>query len=266
MTGGTPRALVGSIIAHFYRSVCSLSARQNKTCGIEGLNKIQFQILNLTANRLSSTKVNTEANNCELTQLIILDVSSNLIETIRKDDLSAFPNLRQLSATDNDLIEIHQDVFTKAPTLQHLDLENNELTEVAPLPEGLLHLNLARNRLSIIPAAIANLNKLISVNLSLNSIDANTPFSLLSESLESVDLSNNKLDSIPIKIIQQSLNSLLYLYLGGNQIAVLQPSQLQNLTRLQKVSSFKHLLCQSNLFKMGNMLFEQTVLFWEWEP
>uniref|UniRef100_A0AC34R5G5 TIR domain-containing protein n=1 Tax=Panagrolaimus sp. JU765 TaxID=591449 RepID=A0AC34R5G5_9BILA len=195
----------------------------------------KLQILNLTANRLSSARINTDENKCQLPQLIIFDVSANLIESIEANDLTAFPDLRQLSAKDNELLEMDQNAFKFVPTLQHLDLENNQLSELVPFPDGLLHLNLARNRLTMIPVAVANLDKLISLNLSANSIDMNTPFSLLSTSLETVDLSHNKFDAVPLKVVQQSLSSILYLHLDGNQIAVLQPRQFQNLTRLQKL-------------------------------
>uniref|UniRef100_A0A914YXR2 Uncharacterized protein n=1 Tax=Panagrolaimus superbus TaxID=310955 RepID=A0A914YXR2_9BILA len=169
-----------------------------------------------------------------MSQLIILDLSGNVIESIRADDLTAYPSLRQFIAVGNGISDIHEDAFKSLSTLQHLDFEDNELKEMIVLPESVLHLNLARNKLANIPASVANLKKLVYANFSHNKIDSNTPFSLQTESLETLDLSSNNLDTVPMKIIQSSYSNILFLHLSNNQIAVLQPSQFQNLTKLSK--------------------------------
>jgi Leucine-rich repeat (LRR) protein len=194
-----------------------------------------LKILNLTTNNLSSTKLEQSQEKCELNQLIILDLSGNVIESIGPNDLTRYPFLRQFFLIGNAISDIHEDAFKSLPSLQHLDFEDNELKEVIVLPESLLHLNLARNKLANIPASVANLRKLVYANFSNNKIDSNTPFSLQSETLETFDLSYNNLDSVPLKIIQSSYSSLLSLHLSNNQIAVLQPSQFQNLTKLSKL-------------------------------
>lgn len=166
---------------------------------------------------------------------MILDLSGNVIESISADHLAAYPSLRQLFLVGNGLSEIDDDAFKPLKGLQHLDFEDNELTGIVLLPETLLHLNLARNKLANIPGPVANLNKLVFANFSRNRIDSNTPFSLQSESLETIDLSYNNFDTVPLKIIQSSYSSIQSLHLSNNQIAVLQPSQFQNLTKLSKV-------------------------------
>uniref|UniRef100_A0A7E4VPJ6 TIR domain-containing protein n=1 Tax=Panagrellus redivivus TaxID=6233 RepID=A0A7E4VPJ6_PANRE len=190
-----------------------------------------LQILNLTGNALTRARLGA----CPLKQLLILDLSNNAIKAFAADDLNAYPALRQLTADGNHLSELHPDAFRLVGVLQRLDLERNDLAQIVELPAGLLHLNLAHNKLTMIPAAVAKLNRLVSLNLKGNSIKDDTPFSLTAESLETLDLSDNKLTAVPLKVFQLSQGSLLYLYLSGNQIAVLQPNGLSNLTRLQKL-------------------------------
>lgn len=105
------------------------------------------------------------------------------------------------------------------------------------LSESVIDLNAACNRLSIIPATVANLPNLISLNLSSNSIDASTPFPLSRSEIEVLDLSYNRFESIPTSLIDNCSPTLTHLNLCFNRIEQIPPNAFSNFTRLQTVSA-----------------------------
>lgn len=116
-----------------------------------------------------------------------------------------------------------------------MDLSNNQLRELPPLPESLLNLNLGNNQLALIPACVANLMSLTTLNVSGNRLDSSTPFSLLSGRLESLDLSNNLLDRIPIAIFKESRETIEHLDLSTNNITQVPSFLFQNFSLLTTV-------------------------------
>lgn len=104
------------------------------------------------------------------------------------------------------------------------------------ISDNLLHINLAKNQLNIIPATIANLPSLVSLNLSENFIDSSTPFSLLSAAIEMLDLSRNHLTHIPQRLAKESIETIVALNLAENNLAEIELFSFQNFTHLQEVS------------------------------
>lgn len=101
--------------------------------------------------------------------------------------------------------------------------------------DSLLHINLAQNKLTTIPATVANLLSLISLNISENLIDSKTPFSLLSNSIETIDLSKNQFTEIPLRLVRESMDTILKLNLASNAIDQIKPFELQNFSHIKEV-------------------------------
>lgn len=76
---------------------------------------------------------------------------------------------------------------------------------------------------------------LISLNISENLIDSKTPFSLLSNSIEIIDLSKNRFTEIPLRLIRESMNTILNLNLANNDITEIKPFELQNFSQIKEV-------------------------------
>ncbi|CAD5205815.1 unnamed protein product [Bursaphelenchus okinawaensis] len=196
-------------------------------CGLKNL-----QILSVSGNKLSDIKLGLD-DDCPLEHLILLDVSKNQIRQIDSKDLIAFPVIRQLSAVQNGLDEIAADAFSFTKLLQHLDLEGNLIKTLPVLPESLLYLNLADNRLETIPVTVANLENLVSLNLSHNEIDMKTPFLLFSQVIEILDFSYNRFTTLPTPIFDRSVDTLKTLVLSGNELNSLEIGAFGNYSRLQ---------------------------------
>lgn len=96
------------------------------------------------------------------------------------------------------------------------------------------------NRLAIIPSTIANLPNLLFLNVSGNAIDVNTPFPIISSTLQTVDLSRNQFEFIPENLFINSAQQLQHLLLGFNRITQLESLFFQNYSNLQTVSSMFH--------------------------
>lgn len=76
---------------------------------------------------------------------------------------------------------------------------------------------------------------LISLNISENLIDSKTPFLLLSNSIEIIDLSKNRFTEIPLRLIRESMNTILNLNLANNDITEIKPFELQNFSQIKEV-------------------------------
>uniref|UniRef100_A0A158PNA5 TIR domain-containing protein n=1 Tax=Anisakis simplex TaxID=6269 RepID=A0A158PNA5_ANISI len=191
-----------------------------------------LQVINVSSNWLHSANIGISSE-CSVGQLLILDLSNNRIQSIGSTDLSALAAIRQLSLANNQIEHIDREAFHANTLLQHLDIESNRIQEMPLVPESVIDLNAANNRLSIISNTMANLPNLISLNLSVNSIDASTPFPIAASGLEILDLSFNRFENIPISLIDNSAPSLTHLNMRSNRIEQIPPNTFDNFTRLQ---------------------------------
>lgn len=149
-----------------------------------------FQVLNISSNWISNLLLDSS---CVANQLIIVDFSHNRLEGLGAE-LHVLPSVRQLSLSNNRIKSIEKEALLKCPLLQQLELNNNFLEDVENLPgtmrflcgfffipifppvvETLIHINLASNRLKVIPQSVAGLQHLVSFNVSDNSIDESSP-------------------------------------------------------------------------------------------
>lgn len=196
-----------------------------------------LQLLNLSRNWLAEAALGYNKDDCAPgVDLVMLDLSRNRINVLRRSDLKALGMVRVVSLAENRLETIDNGVFDDAINVQELDLQRNKLREIRHLPAKLLGLNLAQNQLTIVPKALAAQQHLVSLNLSANRIDSNTPFLLNSRQLEHLDLSNNAFQKVPSGLIQNATN-LLSLRLDNNQIDALDDSAFARLTNLDQLTA-----------------------------
>ncbi|VDL74309.1 unnamed protein product [Nippostrongylus brasiliensis] len=194
-----------------------------------------LQVLNVSSNWISSLPFTDPS--CVANQLIIVDFSRNRLEKLGAE-LHVLPSVRQLSLLDNRLSQIEPEALLKCPLLQQLELNGNFIEDVENLPETLIHINLASNRLSVIPPSVAALKHLVSLNVSHNTIDEASPMVCVSKVLEFLDLSANRIKTFPSRLFPNSTTTMVHLHLANNAIADLKPFELMNFTRLQTVSDF----------------------------
>uniref|UniRef100_A0A0R3RJH9 LRRCT domain-containing protein n=1 Tax=Elaeophora elaphi TaxID=1147741 RepID=A0A0R3RJH9_9BILA len=184
-----------------------------------------------SADSTSTVKCNNKAE-----QLIIFDLSYNQIRSIGDNDFIQLVAIRQLLLANNQISLINRNALKACALLQQLHVGNNSIEELPVMPETLIHLDVAWNRLSIIPSTIANLPNLLFLNLSGNAIDANTPFAVVSSTLQTVDLSRNRLEFIPENLFANSAQQLQHFLLSYNRITQLEPLFFQNYSNLLMVS------------------------------
>lgn len=86
----------------------------------------RIQKIHLQNNSIREIKFTSDLSESEA-QLIYLDLSDNLISSIREYDLVKLPNLLQFKIRSNRLENIHENAFSFITKLQLLDLSSNFL-------------------------------------------------------------------------------------------------------------------------------------------
>ncbi|MCP9264195.1 Leucine-rich repeats and immunoglobulin-like domains protein 1 [Dirofilaria immitis] len=222
-----------------------------KDCNLEALpdsllcDSPYIQVINISHNLLRSARLTANVNvnidnsdgslfkcNNKAEQLIIFDLSYNRIRSIGDNDLIQLVAIRQLLLANNQINVINRNALKACALLQQLHIGNNSIEELPVMPETLIHLDVAWNRLSIIPATIANLPNLLFLNLSGNAIDANTPFSVISSTLRTADLSRNRFEFIPENLFAGSSQQLQHFLFSYNRITQLESLFFQNYSNL----------------------------------
>nr|XP_050859212.1 protein artichoke isoform X1 [Vespula vulgaris] len=181
---------------------------------------INLYELNLRGNRLTSfigEYFNTG------TGLQILDLSNNRLSQLSPTAFVIHPRLRSLDLSYNDFVHFPSDFIKSLQFLERLDLSRNELRNVDEFSFSqigrLYTLNLSGNKIeSVEELAFHNSTQLQILDLSnnvLETLSERTMEGLLR--LEHLDLQNNKLASLPETIFDQSrIRSVESIDLSGN--------------------------------------------------
>ncbi|XP_073237868.1 uncharacterized protein [Porites lutea] len=143
-----------------------------------------------------------------------LDLSSNNIQNLQKDDFARLKNLRQLILSSNAIGLLPESVFASLENLEELDFAHNALTTIPGRVFSnmtyLFGLYLWHNRINV-------LSKEAFINLSY---------------LHLLYLSSNALTSLPEGVFA-SLERLAMLYLSSNALRVIPEGMFANLSNLQ---------------------------------
>ncbi|NXG93897.1 LRC19 protein, partial [Stercorarius parasiticus] len=120
---------LSDIPTDLFQNVTELSLKNNKITLKDSDRKILRSFINLTELYLNENMITVLHKNsfCNLTELVILDISNNHISTVHK---AAFAGLNQLSVLNlsyNLITQLDSDVFTSLKSLTVLNLQNNLL-------------------------------------------------------------------------------------------------------------------------------------------
>ncbi|XP_052898568.1 uncharacterized protein LOC128305242 [Anopheles moucheti] len=198
---------------------------------------VRWRNSNVTEQQVALTFARDER---KFSNLLILDLSANLLSTIRRDHFSRLERLKLLQLSANQLHNLPSDIFNDLSSLVELDLHGNRLGEL-PLhlfrPLGKLRvLNLANNTIHDLPRnSFAGLGNLTELHLAHNRLYV-VPFQVFKElrSLEVLDLSSNMLVSFLDNFFLLN-KQLRVLRLNGNIIEKISKNALYGLRRLQSL-------------------------------
>ncbi|CAK9794641.1 chp [Anthophora quadrimaculata] len=188
--------------------------------------------LNLRGNKLSSF---TGEHFDTGTGLEVLDLSGNRIDQLSPTAFAIHPRLRELDISDNRFVYFPSEYLGPLQFLEWLDLSGNRLKRVSEFAFSQLGrlrtLNLAANRIeSVDELAFHNSTQLQLLDLSRNKIEGfseRTMEGLLR--LEHLDLQDNRLSSLPETIFEPSrVRSVESIDLSGNRLNEIPMKSLQS--------------------------------------
>lgn len=212
----------------------------NLFCGLENL-----KILNLTSCDLDDARNiglgTIETTRC-LPELLVLDLSQNILKSIPDGIFSSLVNLKILYLNNNQLSELYPYAFSGLSRLQSLDLSNNRISH---LPEqifqqssDILELYLQNNSLSsLTPRAFQGLRQLVGLNLSYNSLENVISSETLADlsRLLVLDLNHNRFQAVT-ETNFKLMRSLQILYLSYNAIHNISDNSFSSLRNLHTLT------------------------------
>ncbi|NXY68533.1 LRC19 protein, partial [Glareola pratincola] len=139
---------LSDIPTDLFQNVTKLTLKNNKITLKDSDKEILRSFINLTEFYLNENIITVLHNNsfCNLTKLVILDISNNHISTVHK---AAFAGLNQLSVLNlsyNMITQLDSDIFTSLKSLTVLNLQNNLLKSFQiKSPFTLIEISLAGN-------------------------------------------------------------------------------------------------------------------------
>ncbi|CAH1784292.1 unnamed protein product [Owenia fusiformis] len=201
-----------------------------------------------------------------------LDVSQNKLTEFPGELLRFMPHLQSLDLHDNKLHLFPTEIFS-CNKLCTLDLSHNEITDSSDIPDtslfslktfymahnqlssfpqwvssslpGLEQLNLASNKIQVLPSKPLLLRRLLSLNLSYNYIKC-IPDDFLKElnMLGTLTMAHNELDGLPPEETARLLTRLATVNLSNNQLGEKEPQFIPRF--LMQLNSLKCLDLSSN--------------------
>ncbi|KAJ1977473.1 cysteinyl-tRNA synthetase, partial [Dimargaris verticillata] len=172
-----------------------------------------------------------------LTNLMLLDLSGNLLRDLDNAHLEDLPNLQDLLVRNNRLERL-SDSFAYCQTLRRLTLSNNnfsEFPEVICRIRTLTEVDLSFNFISMVPNSVGDLTRLRNVSFLCNRLTGALPTSLQNmQLLERLDIRRNNIQDINVL---SKLPRLKELYCDHNALSTLH-GNFQALTDLSLAKSY----------------------------
>jgi Leucine-rich repeat (LRR) protein len=202
---------------------------------------IRLRELNLSNNRIESVEELAFHNS---TQLQRLDLSNNRLEYLSERMMEGVLRMEELNLMNNRLSSLPEKIFdmSRIRSLEKIDLSGNLFVEI-PIRTlqnqvtNLMHLNIARNRLSEIFTQDI-INSVKSLDISENSLGENTIYRILSEAkvLRYLNIATCGVH----KITKLEAPFLRYLNLSNNALKHIESSALERTTMLEDLDVSKN--------------------------
>lgn len=199
----------------------------------------RLKYLNMSHNSLDGLQFFTIF--AQMTNLEVLDVSSNQIQEIPSLQLFKMNNLRHLNVSSNFITEIPEKSFSGLFSLKQLQLDNNKILSVHPNAFiqlfALEYLDLSGNKLKSLDSNLltipsANLRRLFLQNNELEALSES--LFLNTRKLVQLNLADNKIKAIPEFAFREMIN-LRVLHLEHNLIDQFSLRQLHQNRQLRVV-------------------------------
>ncbi|XP_066601621.1 insulin-like growth factor-binding protein complex acid labile subunit [Prorops nasuta] len=243
---------------------CSLASLNISWLGLE-----RMRALNLSCNDLASLSDAQVDSMINLTRLMNLDFSQNLLTDISANSFRTLAGLTRLTLKRNAIATVHEDAFHGLDQLESLDLSDNRLSD---LPDSALtslyslqKLDLSGNQLQVLGARLfESLDRLRELDVSRNGLARAAPGALqplpglsvlrLAENplkerdvslllgtgrkLETVDASHTGLARVPAALTR----SVRTLRLAGNKLTIIRGGDLDSYPLLRTLDISDNLL------------------------
>uniref|UniRef100_A0A5F4WEK9 Biglycan n=1 Tax=Callithrix jacchus TaxID=9483 RepID=A0A5F4WEK9_CALJA len=186
----------------------------------------------------------------------LLDLQSNHISELRKDDFKGLQHLYALVLVNNKISKIHEKAFSPLRRLQKLYISKNQLVEIPPnLPSSLVELRIHDNRIRKVPKGVfSGLRNMNCIEMGGNPLENSgfEPGAFDGLKLNYLRISEAKLTGIP-KDLPETLNEL---HLDHNKI---QAIELEDLLRYSKLYRLGLGHNQIRMIENGSLSFLPTL-------
>ncbi|WYZ34973.1 hypothetical protein EsH8_I_001249 [Colletotrichum jinshuiense] len=199
-----------------------------------GLGRIQkFNHVDLSGRNLITIPISLYS---KASEIISLNLSRNLSLDLPRDFIQSCQNLRDIKFNNNEARRLPPSLG-KAAKLTYLDVSNNRLEQLdhAELHglQGILKLNIANNRLKALPQYFGAYKALRNLNISSNFLDKFPLFLCDVESLVELDLSFNSVSNLPDEI--GKLRNLEKFVITNNRLSNALPESFRQLSGLREL-------------------------------
>lgn len=215
------------------------------------LQTFNSSLASLRLDSLGDVKVRALIRNvCLISSLRFLGLQWNNITSISKDEMQFCTQLTELDLSSNRLSSVPA-IISSLPGLRLLDLAFNKIKNISRVDFAnltqLRTLQIFGNEISLIEDfAFKDLKSLATLMIGSNRLFLNEYFKKDLHKLESLDLSNNKLDSVRRGDFE-SLKSLKNLSLPDNKISFIEPGAFNGLTNLTLLNLQSNKLSRSSI-------------------
>ncbi|KAJ0160901.1 Adenylate cyclase, partial [Colletotrichum tanaceti] len=214
-----------------------------------GLGRIQkFNHVDLSGRNLITIPISLYS---KASEIISLNLSRNLSLDLPRDFIQSCQNLRDIKFNNNEARRLPPSLG-KAAKLTYLDVSNNRVDQLdhAELHglHGILKLNIANNRLKALPQYFGAYKALRNLNISSNFLDRFPLFLCDVESLVELDLSFNSISSLPDQI--GKLRNLEKFVITNNRLSNSLPDSFSELSGLRELDIKYNAITSINIISL----------------